>query len=138
MCVCVGCCAQGTGAVMHAHEEHTQCVLWFLHHTHHTQTLSLSHAMYKKTGERAIFLPRTDIEQGLSRSRCLFSHSLPARCVVACACVSLLTKAPWLILPVVICLSQRLSHACLSPSCVLTRRDRGRLIKSVVVQMGQY
>lgn len=34
-----------------------------------------------------------------------------------------------------ICLFQRLSHACLS-TVVFTRRYRGRLIKSVVVQMG--
>jgi hypothetical protein len=33
----------------------------------------------------------------------------------ACSCVTFsLTKVTWLILPVVICLSQRLSHACLS------------------------
>ena len=34
-----------------------------------------------------------------------------------------------------ICLFQSLSHACLS-TVVFTRRYRGRLIKSVVVQMG--
>jgi hypothetical protein len=37
----------------------------------------------------------------------------------------------WLILPVIICLSQRLSHACLSISII--QRDCGRLIKSVII-----
>ena len=40
----------------------------------------------------------------------------------------------WLILPVVICLSQRLSHACLSIS-VLIRRNCEWLIKSVLVYL---
>ena len=40
----------------------------------------------------------------------------------------------WLILPVVICLSQRLSHACLSISLFI-RRDCGWLIKSVIVYL---
>ena len=39
--------------------------------------------------------------------------------------------ATWLILPVVICLSQRLSHACLSTSS--SERNCGWLIKSVMV-----
>ena len=42
--------------------------------------------------------------------------------------------ATWLILPVVICLSQRLSHACLSISLFI-RRDCGWLIKSVIVYL---
>src|SRR5947207_9533995 len=37
----------------------------------------------------------------------------------------------WLILPVVICLSQRLSHACLSIAIV--RRNCGLLIKLVII-----
>ena len=39
----------------------------------------------------------------------------------------------WLILPVVICLSQRLSHACLSISIV--QRNCRRLIKTVMVYL---
>ena len=45
--------------------------------------------------------------------------------------LALPTVATWLILPVVICLSQRLSHACLSTSS--EERNCGWLIKSVVV-----
>src|SRR3546814_3717034 len=44
------------------------------------------------------------------------------------------TVGTWLILPVVICLSQRLSHACLSISLFI-RRDCGWLIKSVIVYL---
>lgn len=44
------------------------------------------------------------------------------------------TVDTWLILPVVICLSQRLSHACLSISLFI-RRDCGWLIKSVIVYL---
>lgn len=61
------------------------------------------------------------------------SSSIVCRCVRVCVCVcvcvssrtrararapasTLNKEAPWLILPVVICLSQRLSHACLSAS----------------------
>ena len=40
----------------------------------------------------------------------------------------------WLILPVVICLSQRLSHACLSISEII-QWDCGWLIKSVIVYL---
>ena len=42
-------------------------------------------------------------------------------------------QVTWLILPVVICLSQRLSHACLS--IALTRWNCGRLIISVIVYL---
>ena len=44
-----------------------------------------------------------------------------------------LTAATWLILPVVICLSQRLSHACLSISII--QRNCRRLIKTVMVYL---
>ena len=44
------------------------------------------------------------------------------------------TVGTWLILPVVICLSQRLSHACLSISLFI-QRDCGWLIKSVIVYL---
>ena len=47
--------------------------------------------------------------------------------------VCLVTIVTWLILPVVICLSQRLSHACLSIS-MLCRNCR-RLIKTVMVYL---
>jgi hypothetical protein len=40
----------------------------------------------------------------------------------------------WLILPVVICLSQRLSHACLSINCFILRNCEW-LIKSVIVYL---
>ena len=43
------------------------------------------------------------------------------------------TTATWLILPVVICLSKRLSHACLSMSII--QRDCERLIKTVMVYL---
>ena len=43
-------------------------------------------------------------------------------------------EATWLILPVVICLSQRLSHACASISN-RTKRDCEWLIKSVIVYL---
>ena len=43
------------------------------------------------------------------------------------------SAATWLILPVVICLSQRLSHACLSISIV--QRNCRRLIKTVMVYL---
>ena len=43
------------------------------------------------------------------------------------------TAATWLILPVVICLSQRLSHACLSISII--QRNCRRLIKTVMVYL---
>ena len=43
------------------------------------------------------------------------------------------THVTWLILPVVICLSQRLSHACLSISVSL--RNCEWLIKTVIVSM---
>ena len=46
---------------------------------------------------------------------------------IACSAVT------WLILPVVICLSQRLSHACLSISIV--QRNCRRLIKTVMVYL---
>lgn len=39
-----------------------------------------------------------------------------SRCVSTIVKKELNLRAPWLILPVVICLSQRLSHACLSAS----------------------
>ena len=42
--------------------------------------------------------------------------------------------ATWLILPVVICLSQRLSHACLSMNCFILRNCEW-LIKSVIVYL---
>ena len=42
--------------------------------------------------------------------------------------------ATWLILPVVICLSQRLSHACLSINCFILRNCEW-LIKSVIVYL---
>ena len=45
-------------------------------------------------------------------------------CVVHARAYTSCLVDPWLILPVVICLSQRLSHACLSPSCVYTARPR--------------
>ena len=44
-----------------------------------------------------------------------------------------ISAATWLILPVVICLSQRLSHACLSISIV--QRNCRRLIKTVMVYL---
>ena len=56
---------------------------------------------------------------------------------IVCACVCTRTEktvGTWLILPVVICLSQRLSHACLSISLFI-RRDCGWLIKSVIVYL---
>ena len=45
-----------------------------------------------------------------------------------------LTIATWLILPVVICLSQRLSHACLSINCFILWNCEW-LIKSVIVYL---
>ena len=39
----------------------------------------------------------------------------------------------WLILPVVICLSQRLSHACLSTDLSFTRWNRRRLIRPDII-----
>jgi hypothetical protein len=45
------------------------------------------------------------------------------------------TKATWLILPVVICLSQRLSHACLSIRGRSFPRNCEWLIKSVIVYL---
>ena len=51
----------------------------------------------------------------LARPAALTTHgSLSARERVARKNKKRAHKAPWLILPVVICLSQRLSHACLS------------------------
>ena len=47
--------------------------------------------------------------------------------------VALSSAVTWLILPVVICLSQRLSHACLSISIV--QRNCRRLIKTVMVYL---
>lgn len=44
--------------------------------------------------------------------RIVSMHARATRVVVSFS----LEEAPWLILPVVICLSQRLSHACLSAS----------------------
>ena len=46
---------------------------------------------------------------------------------------ALSSAVTWLILPVVICLSQRLSHACLSISIV--QRNCRRLIKTVMVYL---
>jgi hypothetical protein len=53
---------------------------------------------------------------------------------IVCVCNEPTTVGTWLILPVVICLSQRLSHACLSISLFI-RRDCGWLIKSVIVYL---
>ena len=53
--------------------------------------------------------------------------------VVLCIYWAVSTAVTWLILPVVICLSQRLSHACLSISIV--QRNCRRLIKTVMVYL---
>ena len=55
------------------------------------------------------------------------------RALLRCSPEHILSAATWLILPVVICLSQRLSHACLSISIV--QRNCRRLIKTVMVYL---
>jgi hypothetical protein len=65
------------------------------------------------------------------------AHAHTCTYVHLCTCVCVWvrkTVGTWLILPVVICLSQRLSHACLSISLFI-RRDCGWLIKSVIVYL---
>ena len=59
---------------------------------------------------------------------CYLSKLLQAPLLAVCCNVVI-----WLILPVVICLSQRLSHACVSISII--RRNCEWLIKSVIVYL---
>ena len=62
--------------------------------------------------------------EGAARRRCVGSALLRQRSAPR---GSVLRAATWLILPVVICLSQRLSHACLSISCLYCETANGSL-----------
>ena len=75
-----------------------------------------SEAPFVKRGENAPELGRA---LAACLCECEFMEGLPFHWFMFIEIAGFARAATWLILPVVICLSQRLSHACLSINCFI-------------------